>query len=251
MRLHAFNDQHSGQRSRRLRYLLTLFLAGCLTTLFGGGAAMAGSTTTLVLTIDRSRAVLNGDAIGLDTAPVIDEGSGRSLVPVRFIGETLGAYVGWDGGAQKVTYLTGDARIELWVGQTTANVNGNSVTLDVAPYVDSNNRTLVPLRFVSEQFGAQVDWDPDARVATITAPWVGKVVVLQGSQFSPADLTITAGSRVTWVNLDTMVHNVWGSAFNSPTLSYLQAFSHRFDATGMFNYRCTIHPGMTGQITVQ
>jgi plastocyanin len=251
MGVHAFKDQNSGQPSRRLLFVLVLLLAGCLMALYGSGVAMASPTTTLVLTIDRSRALLNGDSVGLDTAPVIDEGSGRTLVPVRFIGDSLGAYVGWDGDAQKVTYLTGDTRIELWVGQTTAKVNGQSVDLDVAPYVDSNNRTLVPLRFVSQQFGAQVDWDPDARVATITAPWVGRVVVLKGTQFSPADLTITAGSRVTWVNLDPMVHNVWGSDFNSPTLSYLQAFSHRFDSTGMFHYRCTIHPGMTGQITVQ
>lgn len=214
-------------------------------------AASADPATTVVLTIGQQSAAVNGESVSLDTAPVIEPESGRTFVPVRFIGETLGAYVGWDGNAQKVTYLTGNTRIELFIGQTTANVNGSSVTLGAAPYIDANNRTVVPVRFVSEQMGASVGWDGDAQAVTITAPWAGKVVLLKDTMFSPLNLTVAVGTRITWVNLDPMVHNIAAPDFHSETLSRGQAYSHTFNKAGTFRYVCAFHPGMEATITVQ
>ncbi|MCK5848275.1 MAG: hypothetical protein KAH01_03665 [Caldisericia bacterium] len=59
--------------------------------------------------------------------------------------------------------------IKLTVGNTTAEVNGEKVTLDVPPTV-VNGRTLVPLRFIAESFGAEVAWDGPTRTITLTAP---------------------------------------------------------------------------------
>jgi plastocyanin len=72
------------------------------------------------------------------------------------------------------------------------------------------------------------------------------------SSFSPGSVTIAVGRTVNWENRDTVVHTttsntgVWSGQINpNGTLS------HTFSAAGTFDYRCTIHPGMTGSITVQ
>lgn len=84
--------------------------------------------------------------------------SNRVLVPARFVSEALGATVTWDGETQKVSVVKGSTSIELVIGSPNIMVNDVTKTLDVAPalYFD---RTLVPLRFVSEALGARVEWD--------------------------------------------------------------------------------------------
>ena len=57
--------------------------------------------------------------------------------------------------------------MELTIGQKTAIVNGIEHTLDVAPEI-TDDRTFVPLRFVSESVGAEVDWDAATRTVIIT-----------------------------------------------------------------------------------
>jgi hypothetical protein len=101
----------------------------------------------------------------LDVAPFIV--SGRTQVPLRFIGEKLGATIGWDGTERKVTYTTSDVVIQLWIDNPVATVNGVSVTLDVAPFI-VNGRTVVPIRFVSENLGATVEWISETKEILIT-----------------------------------------------------------------------------------
>jgi plastocyanin len=240
------------QLAFRARRSLILGLAlGLVVALGPVKIAQASLSTTIGVRIDQRRATVNGETVTLDTAPVIDTAAGRTFVPVRFIGENLGAYIGWDGGAQKVTYLSGETRISLWIGQRTAQVNGVEVPLDAAPYIDENNRTLVPVRFVSEQLGATVGWDGETRTVTIRAPWVGRVVTLQNDQYSPAHLTVAVGTRITWVNLDDTEHDVGGADFVSPTITLGQAYTFTFNSAGNFDYGCSFHPDMTGMIMVQ
>ncbi|MDR2749979.1 MAG: copper amine oxidase N-terminal domain-containing protein, partial [Clostridiales bacterium] len=59
----------------------------------------------------------------------------RTLLPLRLVSETLGAEVGWDGAARKVTILDAGNLIELVIGDTMAKVGGKSVALDVAPKI--------------------------------------------------------------------------------------------------------------------
>lgn len=231
------------------RLMLLWFLVGFLFAV--PHAAEAAVSTTIKLTIDSPVASVNGQQVILDTAPVIDAAAGRTFVPVRFIGENLGAYIGWDGTARKVTYLGGDTRIDLWIGRKTALVNGREMTLDAAPYIDRNGRTLVPVRFVSEAMGASVAWDGATRTVTITAPWVGRVVLLQNEQYSPASLTVAPGTRITWVNLDNQRHDVVGDGWGSDTLQHEDFYAHTFDAPGSYDYGCSFHVDMTGVIIVE
>ncbi|MBE0450856.1 MAG: hypothetical protein IBX70_08415 [Clostridia bacterium] len=101
-----------------------------------------------------------------DITPIIEEG--RTLVPLRAIFESLEAEVGWDPIDRKVTATKGETTIILYIGNKLASVNGLSVTLDVPPKI-LNERTLVPLRFVSESFGADVGWDGVNRIVTVAS----------------------------------------------------------------------------------
>jgi hypothetical protein len=91
------------------------------------------------------------------------------MVPLRFIGEALGAKVDWDNAERKVTYTLYGRTIELWIDKSTALVNGDPVVVDPAPYIVSG-RTVVPLRFVSENLGAAVEWESKTQRITIKFP---------------------------------------------------------------------------------
>jgi hypothetical protein len=101
---------------------------------------------------------LNGSEVAFpDQKPFIDQSAGRVLVPVRFVSEALGAKVEWVRQEQKIVINKGDKKIILYVGKKDVSVNGQNYTLDVAVRL-VNDRTMVPLRFVSEALGAGVKW---------------------------------------------------------------------------------------------
>lgn len=108
---------------------------------------------------------------GRGTAPVID--SDYTLVPIRAVIESFGGWVNWDEETRTV-YITGrESTAIVTIDSTDAVVRGRdedkNVTLAVAPKI-INGRTMVPLRFVSESIGLEVDWDGAEQVITITEP---------------------------------------------------------------------------------
>jgi hypothetical protein len=121
--------------------------------------------TVIVLTIGTDVVTINGKATSVDAAPEII--NGRTFVPLRFIAETFGADVEWLPETQGITITLGDSTIGLQIGNATAVIDGNIVSLSAAPYI-KNGRTMVPLRVISESFGGDVVWDPALRTITIT-----------------------------------------------------------------------------------
>ena len=91
----------------------------------------------------------------------------RLFVPLTIIFETLNATVEWEEETQTITARRGDTTIIMQVGSENASINGNYASVDVAPMI-VNDRTLVPIRFVSESLGATVDWSEETKTATIT-----------------------------------------------------------------------------------
>jgi plastocyanin len=83
----------------------------------------------------------------------------------------------------------------------------------------------------------------------------GKQVVIDNFTFSPATLTVPAGTAVTWVNHDDVPHTVTSPSrprlLDSPTLDTDESFTHVFKAPGTYDYYCTVHPRMTGQVIVK
>ena len=106
----------------------------------------------------------------LDVPPRIIDG--RTMVPLRFIGETLGAEVIWNGETRQVAYILGGRQILLTVDQKAAVVGGRQVEMDTAPQI-VNDRTMVPVRFVSQWLGAIVRWDDDLKRVEIQYPESG------------------------------------------------------------------------------
>lgn len=121
--------------------------------------------------------VMGGKDVITDIPAILFEQSGktRTLVPLRFIIDTLGAEVTWDNDTKEATVFLKGKVIVLKAGSTTALVDGESYPLpDKVPVklmgIDYNYRTLVPIRFVSEQLGLDVGWIQDTQTVTINKP---------------------------------------------------------------------------------
>jgi plastocyanin len=79
-----------------------------------------------------------------------------------------------------------------------------------------------------------------------------KLIPIKKFMFNPMDVTVTAGTDVTWENQDGEPHTVVSLTgdFRSQALDEKDKFSHRFDQPGTYKYICSIHPRMVGTITV-
>lgn len=108
--------------------------------------------------------VCNGELLRPDVPAVIDRG--RTLVPIYIIGDLLDAKVQWNQEFRRAQITTADKSLILTIGSSVARVNGQAIDLPdgipaaLVQYNDAD-RTMVPWRFVAEQLGATVEWDPD------------------------------------------------------------------------------------------
>jgi len=130
------------------------------------------SKIVLKLQIGNLNMYVNDNPQQIDVPPTIVEG--RTLLPIRWVAEPLGAEVEWDGDEKKVTVTLKNTTIELWIGKNIAKVNGVDTPIDpsnpkVVPMIISG-RTMLPVRFVAENLGCKVDWDQDTKTVTITYP---------------------------------------------------------------------------------
>lgn len=116
---------------------------------------------SVILSVGSPRAVANGERMlvdkeNLSVMPQILED--RTLVPVRFVAESLGAKVDWEEQTQTVRATLSGRTVTLVLGSDSMTVDGKSVPLDV-PAQTLHDRTMIPLRAVAEAFGKQVFWD--------------------------------------------------------------------------------------------
>jgi len=128
-----------------------------------------GKQKKITLTINQKEAYVDQSKVILDAPPVIQ--NGRTLVPLRFLGENLDARVDWDGTEQKITMTQYSKVIELWINQTYCFVNKirQELPSSVPPKI-IHNRTFIPLRFVSETLNAEVLWDGKKQTITVLYP---------------------------------------------------------------------------------
>lgn len=106
---------------------------------------------------------LNGRYLCFDTPPQILDG--RTMVPLRFLFEQLDEKVTWLPETREI--VIGKDDIRLQVDNTTALVHGEEAMLDVPPLI-IEDKTFVPLRFLTESLGYDVVWDQESHLATIT-----------------------------------------------------------------------------------
>ncbi|MDD6308809.1 MAG: copper amine oxidase N-terminal domain-containing protein [Clostridia bacterium] len=158
------------------RFLMPFFAFFLLWFTCGNAAAEEPITVTV-----------NGSRLLFDTAPVIE--SDRTLVPLRVIFESLGANVRWEDATQTAVAVKGDTEIRISIDNPKMLKNGEIVILDVPARLIAN-RTLVPVRAVSESLNAQVDWLENSRRVVITADDSG--IVYPYTVLRPSDQALLA-----------------------------------------------------------
>ena len=116
--------------------------------------------------------------LGFSTPPVME--NDRMLVPMRFLFEQLGAEVEWDETTNTATAVLApsteqqiqtfgiaeEKTVSFSIDNPTATVNGTAAAMDV-PARLMNDKTMVPLRFLSENLGYTVTWDEATKTATV------------------------------------------------------------------------------------
>ncbi len=159
------------------RMVVALVLAAILMTFFSvptfadsaitmGSAAVTVPIDSAEFVIGMNQYFVNNQTPGIqmDAAPYID--SGRTLVPVRYLADALGATTAWDGNAQEVTVSTSVYTIAMTIGSTTLTVNGQAQTMDAVPVIN-DGRTFLPARYVADALGFSVDWDATNQIVVV------------------------------------------------------------------------------------
>lgn len=123
--------------------------------------------TVSATAVDSIKIYFLGNRITADVEPYIE--NSRTMVPVRMVAEKMGYDVLWNPANRKVTIYSPNRRIVLTINNEIALVSDDTVRMDM-PAVIRQDRTYVPIRFVSENFGYHVDWDNDTRSVLITQP---------------------------------------------------------------------------------
>lgn len=136
-------------------------------------SSSSSSQTALRFHINNSQYYINDIPTPMDASPVIKDG--RTLLPVRYVAIPLGATVDWDAVSKKVTVSNNGIVIELWINRNTARVNGVDRLIDpdnssVTPVILPPGRTMLPLRFIAENLGCQVEWNGSTKEAKVTYP---------------------------------------------------------------------------------
>ena len=139
---------------------------------------------------------INGIETEVET-PYVTENN-TTLVPLRVITEAFGAKVDWDGDTQKITLTYPAVNIELQIGNIVATVNDHTETLLESPALSENGVTMVPLRFISETFGATVGYDNDTQAILVTKENMDNSSTVTGI----TDMTKTGDSYYLW-SIDT------------------------------------------------
>ena len=128
--------------------------------------------------------VLNGQALTFDVSP--NNINGRIMVPMRIIFEALGANIEWDEETATVTATTDDLTVKVTIHSPYISINGIMSAMDVAPVI-ADGRTLVPVRFVSEAFGAEVSWDEST--STVNIRTIPICITVGGIRLCPTSTT--------------------------------------------------------------
>lgn len=129
----------------------------------------------------------------------------------------------------------------IGAGCNSSATNTNSAVTTNSTTTTTNTNTKVA---TNTTVAANVPATPVNEVTTAA-------VTIKSFAFSPATLTVKAGTTVTWTNQDSATHDVKGDAFASEPLSQGETFSFTFDKAGSYDYICSFHPSMTGKIIVE
>lgn len=127
------------------------------------------SAKTLEFTVNKNEVTVKDNGVK-NTVTLENEvftENDRTMVPIRIISEEMGADVSWNENSQMVTISGEQSKIQIFIGDNMAYINGTPVPMDVAP-VELNGRVMVPVRFVSDNLGYTVKYDDITEKVMVT-----------------------------------------------------------------------------------
>jgi len=155
---------------------------------------------------------VNNKIISSDVEPFVKNGT--TYVPIRFIGEALKTdTIVWNQGAKTVLINKGSTKIALLINKNYAYVNDVYTQLD-ANAIIVNSRTFVPLRFISNCFGADVDWNQNTYTVSINTASSSKPTSSNSASSSKPSSSTSSSSRP---SVNTSNNSSESSSINSST----------------------------------
>lgn len=134
--------------------ILALLMAALILT---ASAADTAKDIRVEMTVGQADYTVNGKTQTMDTAPYVNSDD-RTMVPLRFLGEAIGADVSWDAAADTAVIVYGDQTIKFKLFENTMQVDDQVFTIDTKSTIQ-NGRTMVPLRAAAEAIGSTVFYD--------------------------------------------------------------------------------------------
>ncbi|AJE53989.1 copper amine oxidase N-terminal domain-containing protein [Paenibacillus polymyxa] len=166
---------------------------------------------------------IDGVAIATDAKPQMK--NKRTMVPLRVISESLGANVEWSDS--EVILAKSDMKVKLAVNKSTAEKNGQKIQLDVKPYLKNNN-IYVPLRFIAETFGCNVNYSNFAVTINI------EPLLIDGVQ-------VKALQQEYHMIMGGVVQHIHGNAYNKAIYNiFAKNKGEKVEAPENYSWRLTI-----------
>lgn len=118
----------------------------------------------VVMTVGQKSLTVNGKKQSIDVAPLLKNDT--TYVPIKYVLDSFGGQSEWNSTAKKITVMSGSTLLELTVGKKEFTLNGARKQSEVSPII-VDDRTLVPLRLVSEALGIDVKWEKKTKSITL------------------------------------------------------------------------------------
>lgn len=148
-----------------MKKVLCVILAVAMLFSCVGAVSAEDERVEISFKVGDSTLMINGSPVTVETPYIV--GVGTTLVPLRVITEAFGATVTWVAETQEILLDYPEVSIVLQIGNKTATVNSHTETLPEPPVLSPAGVTMVPLRFISETFGAAVGYDEATASITV------------------------------------------------------------------------------------
>lgn len=163
---------------RTIAFVLSVVLVCGVFVLYANNYSQEGSSevfaadnsNVIILQVDNPVMIVNGVEKDVDegnnTKPIIIDG--RTMLPVRAVIESVGGQISWDSDSRTTTLSYNNKEIILIIDSKTAIVDGEMKEIDTVPVI-VNGRTMLPIRFIAENFGFEVEWNEAEKTVKIIA----------------------------------------------------------------------------------
>ena len=128
------------------------------------------SNIYIIVKIGSKEAIVDGKPATVPVPPYVDLKTGKTMVPFRFIAESLHCTVDYDSKTRTITMKRGWKVVKLVIDSNTATTDGFKMNVTPAPTVTKGS-TFVPVRFVADAFGAQTTWNATTKQVSIFSPF--------------------------------------------------------------------------------